>query len=497
MAYPAPFLEPLGESLGEQLAGQIPGVGQKFDVSTIAPQVAQINPFLQAAQQQAATQSGLGAIQFSPTTGAVTGIGQGTGIAAYQPYLDKAEALFDPNAYKQYMSPYQTEVIDATQQLLNEQRASGRSQLAANAIQSGAFGGGRSGVALAEYERGRDISDAATLAALRQQGLTSAQQLQQQGITNLTAMPTLQQGLQGNLISQLGLTGTGAQQYSQSLLDAVQQGNLMAQQFPYQQLQQQANVFSTLAGSSQGMQTQPMVTQSPALNSSTSFWNSVRRPWLIIREEGNMPNILRRPMFRGGKPNAYGTGITSNLESRRGFAEGPEEEMLPPNVKVDPAMREAYARNYGENIREQMTPSRQEQILDFLRAFGASAALPQVNFKPWGSALGKTGANFESIFGPKVQAARKAGTEGYLAALKGVDEKKLFLYQQKALDLYNSNRQSFPTYKDALNFVLQDEYKQKDTAAADIEKITQSYINQFNYEYGPAYARAFVDYQSN
>jgi hypothetical protein len=270
MAYPAPFLEPIGESLGEQLAGQIPGVGQQFDVSTIAPQVAQINPFLQAAQQQAATQAGLGAVQFSPTTGSVTGIGQGTGIAAYQPYLDKAEALFDPNAYKQYMSPYQTEVIDATQQLLNEQRASGRSQLAANAIQSGAFGGGRSGVALAEYERGRDISDAATLAALRQQGLTSAQQLQQQGITNLTAMPTLQQGLQGNLISQLGLTGTGAQQYSQSLLDAVQQGNLMAQQFPYQQLQQQSNIFATLAGSSQGMQTQPMVT-SPALTAAQAF----------------------------------------------------------------------------------------------------------------------------------------------------------------------------------------------------------------------------------
>ena len=270
MAYPAPFLEPIGESLGEQLACQIPGVGQQFDVSTIAPQVAQINPFLQAAQQQAATQAGLGAVQFSPTTGSVTGIGQGTGIAAYQPYLDKAEALFDPNAYKQYMSPYQTEVIDATQQLLNEQRASGRSQLAANAINSGAFGGGRSGVALAEYERGRDISDAATLAALRQQGLTSAQQLQQQGITNLTAMPTLQQGLQGNLISQLGLTGTGAQQYSQSLLDAVQQGNLMAQQFPYQQLQQQSNIFATLAGNSSGMPAQQF-TQSPALTAAQAF----------------------------------------------------------------------------------------------------------------------------------------------------------------------------------------------------------------------------------
>jgi hypothetical protein len=58
-----------------------------------------------------------------------------------------------------------------------------------------------------------------------------------------------------------------------------------------------------------------------------------------------MPYTLRRPMFRGGKPNAYGTGITSNLESRRGFAEGPEEEMLPPNVKVDPASERSICKS--------------------------------------------------------------------------------------------------------------------------------------------------------
>ena len=270
MAYPQPFLDPLGQTLGESLGSLLPAAGQTFDVTGLTPKVSAVSPLIQAAQQRTATQAGLGTLQFSPDTGAVTGAGQGTGIAAYQPYLQRAETLLSPTAYQQYMSPYQTEVIDSTQQLLNEQRASGRSQLAANAIQSGAFGGGRSGVDLAEYERGRDISDAATLAALRQQGLTSAQQLQQQGITNLTAMPTLQQGLQGNLISQLGLTGTGAQQYSQSLLDAVQQGNLMAQQFPYQQLQQQANVFATLAGASPGMQTQPMVT-SPALTAAQAF----------------------------------------------------------------------------------------------------------------------------------------------------------------------------------------------------------------------------------
>ena len=270
MAYPQPFLDPLGQTLGESLGSLLPAAGQTFDVTGLTPKVSAVSPLIQAAQQRTATQAGLGTLQFSQNTGAVTGAGQGTGIAAYQPYLQRAETLLSPTAYQQYMSPYQTEVMDATQQLLNEQRASGRSQLAANAIQSGAFGGGRSGVALAEYERGRDISDAATLAALRQQGLTSAQQLQQQGITNLTAMPTLQQGLQGNLIYQLGLTGTGAQQYSQSLLDAVQQGNLMAQQFPYQQLQQQANVFATLAGASPGMQTQPMVT-SPALTAAQAF----------------------------------------------------------------------------------------------------------------------------------------------------------------------------------------------------------------------------------
>jgi len=214
----------------------------------------------------------------------------------------------------------------------------------------------------------------------------------------------------------------------------------------------------------------------------------------VLEEQHNMPYTLRRPMFRGGKPNAYGTGITSNLESRRGFANGPEEEMLSPDVTVDPQVREEYARAYGQNIREQMTPSRQEQVLDFLRAFGASAA-PAGEFQTLGSALGKTGVNFETIFGPKIQAARKSGTEGYLAALKGVDEKKLFLYQQKAVDLQKSNPTRFPTYKDALAFVLQDEFKKEDSSDRDIQKLAEAYITNKNMSYGPAYAKAFVEYQ--
>jgi len=185
-----------------------------------------------------------------------------------------------------------------------------------------------------------------------------------------------------------------------------------------------------------------------------------------------MPNILRRPMFRGGKPNAYGTGITSNLESRRGFAEGPEEEMLP-------QVREAYARNYGENIRQQMTPSREEQILDFLRAFGASATSPDQP-QTWGSALGKTGANFETIFGPKVQAARKAGTEGYLAALKGVDPQKLLEYEKLARDAFKIGM--YPTYAKALEAVIKEKIlgKPKDYTQKTFEEYRKYYLDRGN-----------------
>jgi len=271
MAYPQPFLDPLGQTLGESLGSLLPAAGQTFDVTGLTPKVSAVSPLIQAAQQRTATQAGLGTLQFSPDTGAVTGVGQGTGIAAYQPYLQRAETLLSPTAYQQYMSPYQTEVIDATQRLLNEQRASGRSQLAANAIQAGAYGGGRSGIAQAEYERQRDVSDAALLAGLRQQGLSSAQQLQQQGIANLTAFPKLQQQLESGVTSQLGATGAGAQQYSQSVLDALTQGAQYAQQFPFQQLGQATNIFASLAGSVPSAVYTPPFTTSPGLAGAQSL----------------------------------------------------------------------------------------------------------------------------------------------------------------------------------------------------------------------------------
>jgi len=267
---PPTYLEPLGEGIADLLASILPLGGQTRDLSGVMPRVAGVSPLIQQAQQRAASQAGLGTLQFSPDTGAVTGIGQGTGVAAYEPFLQQAQQLLSPTAYQQYMSPYQQEVIDATTRLLEEQRAKGRQQLSAQAIEAGAFGGGREGVAQAEYERGRDISDAGLLAQLRQSGLQSAQELQQRGIANLLNIPQIQQGLQGSVTAGLGAAGAGAQTYSQALLDALQQGNLFAMNYPIQQLQQGANIFSGLAGAVPSIPSAPNVT-SPALAAAQAF----------------------------------------------------------------------------------------------------------------------------------------------------------------------------------------------------------------------------------
>ena len=278
MAYqvstPPTFLEPFGEKLSDLTIAELQ---KPIDISKISPQVAQLSPLLQAAQQRTATQAGLGTLQFSPT-GQLTGVGAVTGIAANKQYfqaaqqqLQKAQGISGPTGYQAYMSPYQQEVIDATQKLLAEQRASGLSTLKGSQVAQGAFGQGRGAVAEAEYLRGRDISDAGILAGIRQQGLTEAQRLQQQDIANQLGFGTSQLGLgtqqqqfETGLTSQLGAAGAGAQTYAQSILDAIQQGNVLEQTFPLQKLGTASNIFGAIASGTPQTPAAP-ITTSPAL----------------------------------------------------------------------------------------------------------------------------------------------------------------------------------------------------------------------------------------
>jgi len=306
---PAPFLEPFAEKITEQLATLLPS--GPTDVSALAPKVTSVSPFIQQAQQRMATQAGLGALQFSPTTGDVTGIGTGTGVAAYEPYLQAAESLAAPSGYQQFMSPYQQEVISETQRQLDEARARGRAELAPSQIQAGAFGQARGDIAKAEYERQRDITDAGVLANLRQQGLQQAQKLQQQAIANQLGFGEAQEKFESGITSGLGQIGTGAQAYSQSVLDAIRQGNVIAEEFPLQQVQRAVGAFSPLLAGQAGLQTPgAYVGTSPGLAAAQAFGGVFGRVLQSTRGKQNMaPQMHQQPQGFGGT----GTGIASLL----------------------------------------------------------------------------------------------------------------------------------------------------------------------------------------
>jgi len=214
-----------------------------------------------------------------------------------------------------------------------------------------------------------------------------------------------------------------------------------------------------------------------------------------------MSITLKRPMFRKGGSTAEGTGITSGLRKKYqvgGFSlegypydmEVEEDENLGMNLSatananknadvINPNMdatREVYARQFGQNLERQMMPTYRDQVLDFLTAFGATGAAPG-QYQTLSDALSKTGRNFQTIFDPKVQAAKRAGTQGYLAALKGADKEKLLKYQQQARDLFNAEKNKpnpkFKTLDDALAFVVTQEIYGKDKTRDIIESAAQ------------------------
>ena len=207
-----------------------------------------------------------------------------------------------------------------------------------------------------------------------------------------------------------------------------------------------------------------------------------------------MPNILKRPMFRKGGSASNGVGITSGLKPRKKYQVGGFSlENYPYDTEIDDenlsattnanvinpnmdATREIYARQFGQNLERQMMPSYRDQVLDFLTAFGATGAAPG-QYQTISDALSKTSKNFQSIFDPKVQAAKRAGTQGYLTALKGVDKEKLLKYQQQARDLFNAEKMKpnpkFKTLEDALAFVVTQEIYGKDKTKDIVESAAQ------------------------
>jgi hypothetical protein len=233
---PAPYLEAAGQTFLDLLTAKTGQAPTAAEMQGMSPQVAGQNVLTQQAQQQAASQAGLGALTFDPTTGAVTGAGQGTGVAGYQPFLQQAQQYSGPQAYQQFMSPYQQDVINTTLTEYDRQRQIAQQGIASQAIQAGAFGGGREGVQQAEFGAQSLQNRAALQAQLLQQGYGQAQQAAGTAFNQQQQLAVLQPQLAATGIQQLGAAGTSNLAYQQAVLDAQRQASQFAYQEPYQRL---------------------------------------------------------------------------------------------------------------------------------------------------------------------------------------------------------------------------------------------------------------------
>jgi hypothetical protein len=208
------------------VAGQDPLQAEAIKVATAQQGLGSYAPFLQTA----ATQAGQ----------AATAAGQ-------------AGQFVGPQAYQQFMSPYQRDVIDASLQEFDIQAQKGLGSIAQSAIQSGAFGGGREGVARAEYMSASDRNRAALQAQLLQQGFGQAQQAAGQAFGQQQALAQQQQALSTQQQALAGLSPQLAGQQVAGLtslgggLQAQRQSELSAQQqLAQQQLQQPITAAQTL-----------------------------------------------------------------------------------------------------------------------------------------------------------------------------------------------------------------------------------------------------------
>ena len=188
------------------------------------------------------------------------------GIGAYNPFLNQAQAaqtqagvlagqagqFVGPQAYQQFMSPYQQDVISETLREFDVQAQKGIPSIAAQAVGRGVLGGGREGVMRSEYQTTSDRNRAALQAQLLQQGFGQAQTAAQQAFNQQQQLAQQQLGLgsaavglggqqQAFLGQDVGALSTlGAQNQAQ------QQAQLQAQQqLAQQQLQQPLTAAQT------------------------------------------------------------------------------------------------------------------------------------------------------------------------------------------------------------------------------------------------------------
>jgi len=261
---PSGVLQPYGQNILKYGIGQL---GTPIDVGAMTAKVAGPTGFQQKSQQRLADMYGMGDIQ-RDATGMLTGFTGGTGIASYEPYMDQIsqQQLLDPSqGYKDFMSPYQKEIIDTTMQEYDIQAGRGRQQIRENAMDVGAFGGARQGVEMGTYQSESDRNRAALLAGMQGQGYQQALGQQQQQLANLQGMAQFVPGLEAQGVAGMEAVGAQAQALEQQKLNQLAAAGQTAYTLPMNRITDVANIYGSVAGAMPGSPTQkfspnPLVT---------------------------------------------------------------------------------------------------------------------------------------------------------------------------------------------------------------------------------------------
>jgi hypothetical protein len=242
---PSPYLTGAFTALGERLLPLL-STTAAINTASYAPQVA---PETQL-QQQARGMAG--------------------GLGDYQQYLNQAQQYSGPQAYQQFMSPYQQQVIDTTLTEFDRQRQMAMAGQQAQAVAGGAFGGAREGVQRAEYGAQTLQDRAALQAQLLQQGFGQAQQAAGQAFQQQQGLASLQPQLLGSQIGAMSALGQQQQQQQQAILDAQATAAKEAAFEPYTRFGLVGQQLTGLAGGFPG-QVQTYNPIQPASASQTLF----------------------------------------------------------------------------------------------------------------------------------------------------------------------------------------------------------------------------------
>ena len=177
-----------------------------------------------------------------------------SGVGSYQPFLNEAQSLTGAGggtgagSIQEYMSPYQSQVMEASLSEFDRNAAINRTGQRDAAITAGAYGGGREGVMQSEYQLGSDRERALLQAGMLQQGFGQAQQQRQQQFSNQQGLAQLLPGLQRSDVSTLGQVGSANQAQTQAELAATTQANQQAAFLPQENLSRYAGQVAGLMG---------------------------------------------------------------------------------------------------------------------------------------------------------------------------------------------------------------------------------------------------------